>query len=158
MTRVVQSKDFPQIFDRYNKGNLKKYKAAAERGIINSIPKLVEDSPVDTGEYSKSWDYEKGKEAIAVGNFAPHAAVIEFGARPFRPPLKPLLAWAKRVLKDPSQPPAYSDQVWALAKAVQNKIAKEGMEPKHILTKNLDYIVNQMKVELELLDISGAQV
>ena len=124
-----------------------------ERGIIYSMPKLVHDSPVDTGLYAKSWDYEKKQESITVGNYAPHAAVVEFGARPFKPPIRPLLAWAKRKLGDPSQPPNYSNEVWAMAKAVQKKIQKDGMEPRHIMTKNLDYIKDQMRDELNQIDI-----
>ena len=152
MARIVKSKNFPKIFKKFNKKNLEKYKKAAESGIINSMWKLAEESPVDTGEYAKSWEYEKGKDAISVGNFAPHAAVIEFGARPFKPPIKPLLAWAKRHLKDPSQPPGYSPEVWSMARGVQKKIEEKGMKPKHVLTNTIPYITNQMKLELELIE------
>lgn len=154
--RVVKVEAFPKIFENYNRRLLSLYKKACERGIINSIPKLVEDSPVDTGEYARSWNYEKTKDAIKVGNFAPHAAVIEFGARPFKPPLKPLLAWAKRVLKDSSQPPGYSPEVWKLALGTRRKIEEEGMEPKHILTKNNDYIKDQMRDELNQVKLEDA--
>ena len=155
--RVVKVEEFPKVFKRYNKKLLGIYKVAAERGIINSIPHLVQESPVDTGEYSKSWDYEKTKDAIKVGNFAPHAAIIEFGARPFKPPIKPLLAWAKRVLKDDSQPPEYSPEVWQLALGTQRKIQEKGMEPKHIMSKNLDYIKDQMREELKQLKLEEAK-
>lgn len=122
---------------------------ATIEGCLKSLPTLVRASPVDTGQYANSWDVVFDRSSVLIGNFAPHAAIIEFGTRPFTPPLAPLLAWAKRVLGDPSQPPGYSPEVWKLAKGVQAKIAKEGIRPRHILSNNQDMILQNIREELQ---------
>lgn len=119
-------------------------------GCLASLPDLVRSSPVDTGQYANSWDVERDPGvSVVIGNFAPHAAVIENGARPFTPPIKPLLEWAKRVLNDRSQPPEYSPEVWALARGTQQKIAAEGMAPKHVLEKAVPTILQNIRRELD---------
>lgn len=130
---------------------LEEAKAAVMRGIQRSIPDLVKASPVDTGLYAQSWDTEFTERGAIIGNTAPHAPIIEYGARPFRPPLKPLLEWAKRVLKDPSQPPNYSREVRALAIGVQRKIMQVGIAPKHVLENALPMILENIRKELENL-------
>jgi hypothetical protein len=125
-----------------------------ERGLLRSLPDLVKASPVDTGQFASSWAVERPSEdSVLLLNSAPHAAVIEYGARPFTPPIGPLLAWAKRVLQDPktpndpSNPNDYGPNVRALAFAVQAKIAREGMEPHHIVESNLNAILANIIAE-----------
>lgn len=114
-----------------------------------SMGDLVRLSPVDTGLYAQSWDLEIAELYVAVGNYAPHAPIIEFGARPFKPPLRPLLEWAKRVLKDPSQPEeGYSSEVWALAIYTQRKIEREGMAPKAVLQNAMPVIIENIRAAL----------
>jgi hypothetical protein len=127
---------------------VEEYKKAVIKACIDALPMLVEKSPVDTGQYAASWDVFVSELKVAIGNYAPHAAIIEYGARPFRPPIGPLLAWAKRVLKDPSQPPKYSSKVWALATATQKAIAARGLPPKHIMENALPDIIELIKQEL----------
>jgi len=122
-------------------------KKAIISGMAKSIPLLVEASPVDTGAYAQSWDFSYDERSAIIGNYAPHAAIIEYGARPFTPPIGPLLAWAKRVTQDGSQPPEYSSRVWALAKYTQKKISEEGMSPKSVLGGNIDAIIRNIKQE-----------
>jgi len=117
-------------------------------GVAKSIPDLVQASPVDTGLYAASWDFTVEEKSVILGNYAPYAGIIEQGARPFTPPIGPLLAWAKRVLRDRSQPPDYSPEVWALARGTQNKIAAQGMQPRHILEKTLPKIMQNIKEEV----------
>lgn len=131
---------------------LPQIKKAVRIGLLSSIPELVKKSPVDTGQYANSWDFQETEVSMILGNFAPHAAIIEFGSRPFSPPIKPLLAWAKRVLKDPSQPPDYSPEVRGLAYAVRAKIQKEGMKPRSILRKELPNIAERIKREFKRIE------
>lgn len=147
----VKLGDFQRELGDYLDKSLEDQKAAAAMGIAKSIPDLVRASPVDTGLYAQSWAMTETEASIIIGNTAPHAPIIEDGARPFTPPIKPLLEWAKRVLQDPSQPPDYSDRVWALARGTQNKIAREGMEPKHVLKKALPGIIENIRKEFEKL-------
>lgn len=148
MGKTVNLGNFAQELGDFADEHIDDLKKGAVRGIVRSIPELVRNSPVDTGKYASSWDFTALETKVLLGNFAPHAAVIERGARPFTPPIRPLLEWAKRVLMDSSQPPNYSPQVWGLARGVQNKIAKEGMKPRHILEKNLPMIIENMKQEM----------
>lgn len=124
-------------------------KDAVVRGVARSIPDLVAASPVDTGLYAQSWRMTSDEKSVVLGNDAPHAPVIEFGARPFSPPIEPLLAWAKRVLGDASQPPEYSKEVRSLAWGVKKKIEQYGMEPRHVLTNLLDKIIDNIISELQ---------
>ena len=150
-TRIINLKDFANELGKFNHARLEEYKKAAVIGVVSSIPALVENSPIDTGQYAASWDFSIGEANVILGNFAPHAPVIEYGARPFRPPIAPLLAWAKRVLQDPSQPPAYSSRVWALAKHTQKKIERVGMMPRRVMEKHIPMIIENIKKEFAKL-------
>ena len=147
--REVRMEDLARELGLNMKARQEEYKKAVIKACLDSLPLLVENSPVDTGQYAASWDVFVGELSVAIGNYAPHAAIIEYGARPFRPPLPPLLAWAKRVLKDPSQPPKYSSKVWALATATQKAIMTRGLPPRHIMENSIPAIIEAIKQELE---------
>jgi len=147
--KEVRLENFAHEIEAFAGASVEEQKGAVVRGVIRAFPELVGSSPVDTGEYAASWDLTPTETSIILGNYSPHAPIIEKGARPFTPPIGPLLAWAKRVLKDSSQPPNYSSEVWGLAIGTQKKIAKHGMEPKHVLENMipviLGYIVEELK-------------
>lgn len=151
--RTVNLADFSKELGDFAKASIQKKREAVAKGLAKSIPDLVAASPVDTGLYAASWDFTVGERSAVIGNYAPYAGVIEYGARPFVPPIGPLLAWAKRVLSgthvDTGQPETnYSPEVWALAKAVQKKIAARGMEPKHILENMIPKIIENIREEM----------
>ena len=148
-TKTVRLENFANEIKGFTKATLEEQQRAVTSGILQSLPELVKASPVDTGQYAASWDFTQTEKSVILGNFAPHAPIIESGARPFTPPIKPLLAWAKRVLQSPSQPPNYDSEVWGLAKATQNKIASEGMKPRNVLEKMLPKIIENIRSELE---------
>lgn len=150
-TKVVNLSDFSKELNSFQEKTLKEQKEAAVKGIVASIPDLVKASPVDTGAYASSWDFTVEERSVVLGNYAPYAGIIEYGARPFTPPIAPLLAWAKRILKDGSQPPDYSPQVWALARGTQNKIAAQGMQPRHIMENMIPKIIENIKAEFKKL-------
>lgn len=126
----------------------KAQKQVVGNAILSQLQDIINRSPVDTGLFAQSWDLIDTESSIILGNYSPHAPIVEYGARPFTPPLGPLLAWAKRVLKDPSQPPEYSDHVWALAKYTQRKISEKGMLPHHVLEEALPRIIEEIKRQL----------
>lgn len=144
-TKVVSLEKFADEMKAYNKKSMVKYKKAIIDALLKSIPRLVKQSPVDTGLFAQSWDLIVTEKSAIIGNYAPHAAVIEFGARPFTPPIGPLLAWAKRVLKQSE----INDACWALARYTQNKIAEEGMKPRFILTNSLDSIMEDVRMNMK---------
>lgn len=147
--KVVNLKDFAKELGNFAKLSLEKKRSAVAKGLARSIPDLVAASPVDTGMYAASWNFTVGETSAIIGNTAPYAGIIEYGARPFTPPIAPLLAWAKRVLGDGSQPGDYSSRVWALAKYTQNKITANGMRPRHILEDMLPTIIENIKEEMQ---------
>lgn len=51
---------------------------------------------VDTGELRSSVDATFVDDGAIVTVDAPHAGIIEYGTRPFTPPLAPLVEWVKR--------------------------------------------------------------
>lgn len=147
-TKIVRLENFASEIKGFSKATIEKQRKAVINGVIQSVPDLIAASPVDTGQYVASWDFDVNEKRAILGNFAPHAPIIERGARPFRPPLGPLLAWAKRVLRDPSQPPDYSPEVWRLAVGTQKKIEKEGMQPRNVLEKQIPKIIENIRAEL----------
>jgi len=150
-TKTVKLQDLSSELKKDSKLRLEDQKKAVIKGMIRSVPSLVKNSPIDTGDYANSWDFSIEEKRAIIGNFAPHAPIIERGARPFTPPITPLLAWAKRVLNSSSQPPNYDSEVWALARGVQNKIAKEGMKPRNVLEKEIPNIIENIRAELKKL-------
>lgn len=149
--KTVNLRDFARELGAYTDEQVENVKVATAKAVASSIPHMVETSPVDTGQYASSWGFTQEEEKVIIGNFAPHAGIIEFGARPFKPPIGPLLAWAKRVLQDPSQPPTYSSEVWRLAVGTQKKIEQYGMEPKAVMEKGLDGILEKIRLEYEAI-------
>lgn len=136
------------MLKEFNHLTLQQQQAGVSSGLARSLPDLVAASPVDTGLYASSWNFTVDEKKAVLGNYAPHAPIIESGARPFTPPIGPLLAWAKRVLKSPSQPPDYDSEVWGLARGTQNKIRENGMKPKHVLENMLPKILDNVREEL----------
>lgn len=148
-TKTVQLRDFADEVGAHTERQIKNLRVATLKAVVGAIPMLVEKSPVDTGLYASSWAFTETEHSIILGNFAPHAPIIEDGARPFTPPIAPLLAWAKRVLNDSSQPPNYSARVRQLAYFTQQKIAREGMKPHKILANAIPEILERIKREYE---------
>lgn len=146
--RQVELQDFSKVLKEFSSMHIKDIKQGVASGLARSIPDLVKASPVDTGLYAQSWDFTADETKAILGNYAPHSPIIELGARPFTPPLKPLLEWAKRVLQDSSQPPNYSSAVWGLATHTRNLIIDRGFLPKHVMQNTLPKIIENIKEEL----------
>ncbi|SRR5665213_1045903 len=158
--------DLSKEIREFTTRSLKAQREAVARGLARSIPDLVAASPLDTGLYAASWDFTVDEYSATIGNYAPYAGIIEFGARPFTPPIAPLLAWAHRVLNgtgaERGQPltkaqaaatgkstlSGYSSDEWALAKGAQMAIARRGMVPKHILKNMIPTIIENIRNEL----------
>jgi hypothetical protein len=152
--KTVQLEDFPNVLKEFMRVSLEKKKKAVLAGLLRSLPDLVAASPVDTGLYAASWDVKMYEDRGVIGNYAPYASEVEDGTRPYTPPIAPLLAWAKRRLSgsqaaETGQPEtSYTPEVWAFAKAVQHKIAKVGITPKHIMENSIPMIVDHIREEL----------
>ena len=153
LAKRVDIRDFGREFRGYSKKLGKEFNRIVANQVVRAIPRLVEKSPVDTGEYANSWDFTADEKKIILGNFAPHATIIEFGARPFKPPIQPLLEWARRVLQDTSPAGEFSPDVRRLAYATQKKIERQGMKPHHILTNEIPVIIEEIKKEVSQMKV-----
>lgn len=145
MVKQVSLDDFADELRDLSKQGIKKFKFSVIDALYKNLYNLVAASPIDTGLYAQSWRVEETEKSALLGNIAPHAGIIEFGSRPYKPPLSPLLAWARRVLQESEN----TDKVWALAKYTQAKIEAEGQKPKFILTNQLQDIVADIKKNMK---------
>lgn len=85
---------------------VKALRAAAvdiQREAILQVQAVKPFVPVNNGEMLRG--FERGvrytPDGAIVENTVPHAAHMEYGTRPFTPPIKPLRLWAARKLKIP---------------------------------------------------------
>lgn len=67
-----------------------------ERTVHAEIQQAQPYPAIDRGELLASVDTSMVPDGAIVSVDAPHAGVMEMGARPFRPPLAPILEWVKR--------------------------------------------------------------
>jgi len=107
---------------------------------------------IATGELARSTKVDLLHDGAIVGMDAPHAAIIEEGARPHFPPLQPLRDWV-RVKGFASDP----DEVDSIAYAVAKKISKRGIEPRHYFKASmirLDSIIDH-EIESEIITEFG---
>jgi hypothetical protein len=74
---------------------------------------------------------------------APHAAPMEEGTRPFRPPLRPLMLWAQRKFS------VDEGEAWRIARAVAAKIEKNGIEPRRYFATAIEESQAMMRSEIE---------
>lgn len=99
-------------------------------GMVKEEIELAQPFPaVDRGELKASVTTVRHPDGANVEVQAPHAAIIEDGTRPFRPPLAPLIAWASRKFG------ANEREAKRIAWAVADKIASNGIAPRHYFEK-----------------------
>lgn len=152
----------PKIRDACIRG-LRSGALILHRTVVIEIGQSTPYPAVDTGELRNSVDTEFTDQGAIVDVKAPHAAVMEHGARPFRPPLAPLIEWVKRKgLARGSlgtKPRGTSREVWRsreeaeavrIARAVQRKIAKDGIAPRHYFAKAVVRANPMIRAEVDL--------
>lgn len=129
-------------------------RSAAHRGvgiIVQEIDNAEPHPAVNTGRLRQSARARNTADGADVEVDAPHAAVMNDGARPFKPPLWPLVEWAVRKFS------ITQSEAYAVAKSVQKKIMAEGIEPRHYFDKamkRIEEIVNE-EVQRELDQIGA---
>ena len=140
---IAQEISIPEFAEMLNKGDL--VKQFQEQifylfldALLEAKEPMAKRSPVDTGLYAGSWDTKPDfPKAIFFGNQAPYAEIIEFGARPFSPPIRPLLEWGARKLKKDVNDP----EVKSLAWGTKRKFEREGMEALHVLGQGMEEVI-----------------
>lgn len=97
------------------------------RGVADAVALTDAAGAIDSGEYRAGWRAVLTRDGAQLVNDAPHAAAVEYGRRPGRPPpLRPLQLWAMRRL---GLPPAEAARVAAV---VSRKIGREGVRPRFV--------------------------
>lgn len=125
---------------------IKGLRSAAMRGVAEvaeQINAVTPYPPIDTGELARSVAYSSLERGGRCGVDAPHAAVMEEGARPFTPPLAPLEAWARRKFSVDDQ------EAKRIARAVQGKIRRYGIAPRHYFRASMVMIRRYAVIEVE---------
>lgn len=133
-------------------------KSAALRSkaeVVEQIDKALPFPAVDTGGLRQSVSVTLFPNGGWVTVDAPHASHIEFGTRPFTPPLGPLLTWVIR-----KGLAADEDEAYAIARAVQRKIQREGIAPRHYFAKAMQvvqekFVPQEIRHELNRLEENG---
>lgn len=97
---------------------------------------------VNLGELAKSVSVTTVEDGAEVTVDAPHAAPIEEGTRPFRPPLRPLMLWALRKFS------LDEGEAWRVARAVAAQIEKEGIAPRYYFATALEEAAGEMRDEI----------
>lgn len=147
--------DIDQAVAHLQKTLMPKMKDAIVRGMHSSALRLeglmVEEidtakpyPAVDTGGLRASIKTELGRDSATVYSDAPYAGAIEFGTRPFRPPLEPIAEWILR-----KKIATEMDDVQGIAFAIANKMSKEGIKPRHFTKKAVARFLPFLKAEVE---------
>lgn len=149
---------------------------AAHEAALKTLRVVKRASPVDRGDYKAGWTVKRKRRSTGavethLRNDSPHAGIIESGARPFWPPLEPLLRWAERkagdlalsgrfdllpsawrenkktgrvTYKGPASLRTDHEAVFEFAVGVQRKIARKGIQGRFIMKKALPYTIRQL--------------
>lgn len=111
----------PQTTDAIIRG----LQAGGLRLKVAVVREITAQRLVDTGDLRNSVTYTQVTDGAIVTVDAPHADPLEYGARPFTPPLAPLAAWALRK-------GLANDQAAAMriARGIQRKFQTVGFPPR----------------------------
>lgn len=124
LTRFV-----PELRAAYLRG-FRRAALRLERFTVEEIDSAEPYPAVDTGLLRRSVDTQFVPDGAIVTVDAPHAPMIEYGTRPFFPPIAPLAEWAMRKGLGSSASEARS-----IAYLVARKIARDGIAPRGYFAK-----------------------
>jgi hypothetical protein len=122
------AKASPQVLERG-------LKRAARRGQAHMPGK----TPTDQGQLRNSWRVIEGAAGVRLENDAPHAGIVEAGARPHpvsREGIEALTGWAMRKFGLPA------DEAEGLAFAIAARIKKEGQAPTYFVRAELEKLAS----------------
>lgn len=148
LTRFV-----PELRAAYLRG-FRRAALRLERYTVEEID-IAEPYPaVDTRTLRGSVDTQFVPDGAIVTVDAPHAPMMEYGTRPFRPPLAPLVEWAQR--KGFATTPG---EARGVAYAIAGKIAREGIAPRGYFEKAWNRMQRELRsdVLLELARLRGGR-
>jgi hypothetical protein len=123
---------------------------------LATLRKVAKAIPADQGHFKAGLQVRvrKKKKEVRLEANAPHSGVLEMGARPFWPPLQPLIEWARRKAADlgivnlpegkqfQGQASLTDDEGQAaesFARGVQRAIATRGLPARYPMRNQLPY-------------------
>lgn len=124
--------------------------------VVTEIDRAEPHPAVDRGELRNSTKYERTEFGAILSMTAPHAGIMEYGARPFFPPTEPLARWALRKgLADDEE------EAQEVAYAIALHISQMGIEPRGYFIKAIQTLKHdgilaaEIRHELDVLARSG---
>lgn len=112
---------------------------------VEEIDRAEPDPAVDRGQLRDSVGTRSTPGGAVVEVKAPHAPMIEYGTRPFFPPIEPLARWAMRKgLADDEE------EAQGIAFAIAKKISQTGIFPRGYFHKAWNRLVNERIVSREV--------
>jgi hypothetical protein len=142
----VSSKDFSRRFSEIEAERPQQVadgmRLAAAAGAL-VIAKVAPVGATSMLKLSAHAEFPGSKGAMIVVD-APYAALVEVGSRPHWAPIGPLLYWVQRKLGVTNPKTAY-----AMARAIQIKIARQGTKPQWFMRKRLGLLKQILKDEVE---------
>jgi len=166
----LRPEEVPGLLKRHAKEMPEAIARGAMAAAHRARTRLVRVSPVDLGQYKNSWaikDIKSGNvRNISVINDAPHAGIIELGARPHKvnaAGIEALKEWAKRHMllaavksarryrgkKAKAELMSQIDEAaLRIAFAIAKKIEKRGQKGRFIVEKEMPTIQRWLAMEL----------
>lgn len=145
----------PGLIRRINRAVYRGTVAGIRRGAFAGKRHLVPKTPVDRGDLRRSWRVirgatpTRGGDAIPaqLANDAPHAGIIEGGARPHsvsREGRDSLLRWVRAHFPGESET-GQRRIVWGIVK----KLKREGQKPTWFIRDSLDDLARLASIEVQ---------
>jgi hypothetical protein len=159
----------PGLLKRHAKEMPEAIARGAFRAANRARTRLVRVSPVDQGQYKNSWTIKEVKSFfrryVVVVNDAPHAGIIELGARPHkvnREGIEALKEWAKRHMllgaqravrrvRKANRASVQADvdaEATRVAFAIAKKIEKYGQRGRFVVERQMPHITRWLAQEM----------
>lgn len=122
-------------------------------GAIAGKSVVIKASPVDEGLFRASWAVVMQPWGAQLINSAPHAAMVEGGSRPHRPPFQPIYEWVWRNRKKFSVKGSgikADEAVRAIAWDLVFRIERRGTHPHWVVAKSLKRLSRLAKRSVDL--------
>jgi hypothetical protein len=125
-----------------------------ERYTVEEIDSAEPYPAVDTRTLRGSVSTEFVPDGAIVTVDAPHAPMMEFGTRPFFPPIGPLVEWAQRKGLASTE-----EEAKGVAFAIAKRISQDGIAPRRYFAKAWDRMRQALPMDVvrELAKIRGAR-
>jgi len=128
----IRAKGFKEFFDNIARD-------IAEEIYNRSQDNIDRMGVIASGKLKKSGMVSKvGENSYVVKYYMPYSIYVEYGTRPHRPPVRPLIEWAMIKLKMNEKDAKKT--AWAIAK----KIEKYGTVPRPFLRAAIDSVMNDI--------------